>query len=304
MPAHITHSIFGSLVKQKYFDNNEVNTIKLNNSAFEWGLQGPDIMFFSVICFGGKLNSYGSIMHRDKIDELFSAMQNHIKALSEKDDFEIAFSYLCGFCCHYILDKNCHPYVYDMQYKREKENSKIHGHHFKIESDIDSFCADKYFNLTPRKFAISQALLTDKHIWQVITHIYVDVLKSVYNITVSPRHFTACFKGGRVYYKLIIASSFKMACAKLAEFVSCKKGAVTAHLRVENPDASVLNNGHNSWKNNSNGEESSLSFFELFEKSLPEAAQTIKALSDNICYNAENNLTNGISFDNGSLNFY
>lgn len=109
MPAYSTHYIFAKELKEEI--ENQVD-FKLDEAAYYIGTQGPDIFFDHRIMpwmLGKSLRKTGSKLHRAKPSEIFENMREYI---SKSNQIEIAKSYATGFILHYVLDRNCHPYVY------------------------------------------------------------------------------------------------------------------------------------------------------------------------------------------------
>ncbi len=144
MPAFVTHSLFGETVLDKLARKDIKNQILLYPSAFEWGLQGPDPLFFSIKD-REKLVHAAETMHKSGTKELFFSIK-HLITASENKKKEIGLSYFLGFLCHYYLDMNAHPFVYYFENKQQKEmlpSLRPFIHH-RIESDIDSALCQRF----------------------------------------------------------------------------------------------------------------------------------------------------------------
>ncbi len=306
MPAHITHSIFGNEVLRSQFADEQnggysVCGYSISRAAYEWALQGPDILFFAVLAGDKVLPEHGSLMHHSKTDELFILLQQYAVSIKDTPDFRVVFSYICGFICHYIIDKNCHPYVYCMQERRAEENPRQHSIHNKIESDIDSAMARCKFGLTPQRFKISEQLLNDEQIYLPVARLYEYLLLNLYDIRVTAQELLSAFKGSKRYYRIIIDRFGLGIIAKAIDLLSGKRGKAHSMLRVKHYDPSVMNYEHRPWCNLQRPEIAfTQSFDELFEGSKPEAGQLIKKVASLILNETPKQVTYGDSFDNGS----
>ena len=305
MPAHITHSIFGNEVLKCRFVNDQskgyaVCGYTISQPAFEWALQGPDILFFAVLAGNKELPQYGSVMHNSKTDELFIKMQEYAVSIKDTSDFKAVFSYICGFVCHYVLDKNCHPYVYYFQEEKKKLNPRHHSVHNKIESDIDSAMAYCKYGIKPQAFQIPDRLLNEQQEYLPITRLYKYLLSNLYGIKVTEQELLTAFKGSKRYYKLIIDRLGLGLLARLIDFFSRKDKRVYSLLRVKRYNRWVMNYEHRAWRNLQRPEITfTQSFDELFEASKPEAALLIQKAASSILNDTPQKITCGDSFDNG-----
>lgn len=185
MPAYSTHYIFAKELKDTI--ENQVD-FKLNEAAYYIGTQGPDIFFDHRILpwmLGKSLRKTGSKLHRAKPSEIFENMREYI---SKSNQIEIAKSYAAGFILHYVLDRNCHPYVYFLQNKMTDEFKKLNSHtaHNIIEFSMDTYLLSKRMNIKkPHLFDTAGTLnfsnLELEELGKMISYITNAVTKS--NIT-------------------------------------------------------------------------------------------------------------------------
>lgn len=185
MPAYSTHYIFAKELKDTI--ENQVD-FKLDEAAYYIGTQGPDIFFDHRIMpwmLGKSLRKTGSKLHRAKPSEIFENMREYI---SKSNQIEIAKSYAAGFILHYVLDRNCHPYVYFLQNKMTDEFKKLNSHtaHNIIEFSMDTYLLSKRMNIKrPHLFDTADTLnfsnLELEELGKMISYITNAVTKS--NIT-------------------------------------------------------------------------------------------------------------------------
>ena len=64
----------------------------------------------------------------------------------ERENKEMAVSYISGFLCHYILDSTMHPYIYDVAgYDPYVPNSnEVNGAHTQLENLLDTWLIQYY----------------------------------------------------------------------------------------------------------------------------------------------------------------
>lgn len=143
MPAFSTHYLFAYELMDKIKSSVDFD---IDEQAVYIGTQGPDIFYDCRIMpwmIGKPLLSVGKALHHAKACDIFDAMKNYIE---NKPCSVIEKSYIIGFIEHYILDKNCHPYVYSFQKhitdKKKKTNSFTA--HSIVELAMDSYLLNKH----------------------------------------------------------------------------------------------------------------------------------------------------------------
>lgn len=305
MPAHITHSLFGAAVLSSGIceplkDGDSVCGYALDRTAFEWGLQGPDLLFFATLAGNKKLPRYGNVMHGQETDRLFVALQQYAVSAKKTKGYKAVYSYILGFCCHYVLDKNSHPFVYYWQNEAQRKNPRLHSVHNKLESDIDSAMSERRLQRSVREFRMTEAVMRDNSVCRPISKLYAYLFTELYQLPLSNDEVLLCFTGARRYFRLIIDRGGRRHLAKAVDFIIRKKGAVFHMLRVTKYDASVMNDEHRHWVNLTRPEVTRKdSFEELFDDSVREAAELIGKIASNILSETPAQVTFGDTFDNG-----
>ena len=114
------------------------------------GAQGPDVFFFYGYTLKRRPNvkaiqNFGTYLHHIDISSSYSFLLDdaHKKEGRER---EILLSFIRGLFLHYILDRNCHPYVfYRTGFAREEKDAKhFMASHAAFESHMDVLIADEY----------------------------------------------------------------------------------------------------------------------------------------------------------------
>ncbi len=135
MPAINTHYLFAKehLEKENKYPN-----------AFILASQGPDpFFFFGQLPWKRKgrenrldINKFGTGLHNEDITEIYISMLRYARTSPDK---ELLFSFIKGFFLHYVLDRNCHPYVYSKTgFSSDPVMKKFYSScHTKFESAID-----------------------------------------------------------------------------------------------------------------------------------------------------------------------
>lgn len=134
MPSQFTHRFAAEQIYGRLPENVRSEIASL--PAYYLGAQGPDLYYFlRPYTDRGKL---GRRMHGAGAFEA-------VKAFAESAKTPQAFSYTAGYVTHAALDAAFHPYVFGISEKLLErgygEKLTLHGY---IESDLDTFFAEKY----------------------------------------------------------------------------------------------------------------------------------------------------------------
>lgn len=108
MPSFYTHHTFGKEVYHNLPD--ELKTIiRKYPYAFQAGLQGPDFLFFYRPFMKSRPNQLGYRQHKQPFVDFLNRIRPIIHAKGKNCG---EYAYLLGFICHFILDSECHTYIY------------------------------------------------------------------------------------------------------------------------------------------------------------------------------------------------
>ncbi len=136
MPALTAHYKLSEIVSGTA--SPEIKSIISGNiSMYTLGAQGPDMLFYYKPLKRNYVNDEGSRLHAMAGREFFGAFTQ------TRDDWTPGFTaYMLGVCCHYALDRNCHPYVYEV--------APTTFTHQKLEAEFDLFIINTFGIDTPR----------------------------------------------------------------------------------------------------------------------------------------------------------
>lgn len=187
MPTTYTHDAFG---KETYLKMpvQWKNMIKKHKKLYLIGLHGPDIFFYyrpyqmknnSVVTFGHEL-------HKKEVRSFF---EEGI-ALYKRTQSEAVMTYLLGFCCHYILDSCCHPYVFAYQ----KKTGLAHG---EIETNLDRFYMERDHK-NPFTYKPASSICSDDETAAVIQQVFP---------VFSHRQIQRSLKGMKLYCGITVTTS-------------------------------------------------------------------------------------------------
>ncbi len=115
MADFLTHILLADAVLDRLESRRILESVTKKRSLYHLGAQGPDPLFF-YNCFPGSgkglLKGLGEVMHRQKTGAFLQYGFRRLQNVSyDKNWMDLAI-YLCGFICHFTLDRMLHPYVY------------------------------------------------------------------------------------------------------------------------------------------------------------------------------------------------
>lgn len=310
MPAIITHEMFAqdafgpALETLRMFTPDERN-------AFLLGNQGPDPLFYLAPLRPLKeFAELGSTMHQEAPTQLFMAMRKAVDELPEENR-AVARAYVAGFVCHYLLDRSVHPLV--IYWQRGICGAGVEGLdesdagvvHAEIERDLEEMVLYTKRNQTIASYKFPTEVLHGRDE-------LLDVLGELYYRAVVGKMCDEEPTAVRVYplavrcYRVALYALWKPR-GKGPSLVSrlekpllhrhySKIRAMTPRVRAE--DTSDFDNrDHLPWTNPYTGEESTDSFWDLYNHALELAAPSIKVvLAPDFDEDAARALTGGLNF--------
>ena len=199
MSHFTTHHIFGQQVLREA-DPAAVRLIESNLSAFCWGLQGADLLYAhrNVNEFS-ELPTYGRMIHGEKTNTLFTFLAHDLLSHRKCADFDSLMAYFYGFCCHYALDRNVHPYVFSMQKQVENATASVKhfpSAHWYVEDGIDKELSDRFSSYIPAFSPQEDYYMADKNVRRSVGALYARILWNVYGIRVQAKIVDECFIDG------------------------------------------------------------------------------------------------------------
>ncbi len=286
MPAYLTHELFGERVLQESKKQDMLQEIALYPGAYHFGLQGPDLFFYyNAVKRFNKMRKFGSLLHKEKIPQAFRFILDYSqKFLPENVERSCIRSYFYGFLCHYILDSACHPYIYYLEEVTKKNLSprkKVTVHN-EIENKIDICLFHDLTQTSVRHFPAKQVFLISEEEKDAISQFYVLLFHQVYHLTVKyedvQKSLTNMAKV--IYHTIERRGSLKSHFAKAAETILPIPKVLTANLKTDIEDRSVLNEDHTVWYNLWKKDIPLIdSFSDLFFQAVPKAASLLETFS-------------------------
>lgn len=185
MPASYTHYSFGSDV-YKNLSKAMRDIIDKNRTAYNIGLNGPDILFYYKPMIKNQIKNYGNEMHYDTAYHFFKNAKNVIR----KNRSDISISYILGFICHFILDSNCHPYI-------NIAMKEIELSHETIEAELDGYLMRRN-GIDPKVKNAGEHVIPS---WDIANNIYL------FYEDVTAKQIYRCLKAVRFYNSFITCES-------------------------------------------------------------------------------------------------
>lgn len=230
MPSIYTHHMFGEQILKK-LPSNMAHIIKKYRKPFQIGLQGPDFLFFYHPLLKLRPNRFGYKQHRTPAKYFLEPLLPYLREIGTDSP---EYAYILGFICHFILDSECHEYVYE-KVKQPSFN------HLVMEMEFDRFLMEKN-GFSPLKFPVYDFIPRDRLTVNTIANIY-----KPFGITA--KEIAASLRGMRFYKRLFTSGkTLKRACIRLAMKLSMRYHELEgymmdlipkSHAKITNKDLSI-----------------------------------------------------------------
>lgn len=270
--------------------NNQIrHIINKNRKIYDLGTQGPDFFFYDGVLPWKKskgLNNYGTILHTNSTNMLFYVFLKTAQSIKDKENFNKAFSLICGTICHLSLDSYTHPYINYISgiYKEDVPETHVYKYcHKKNEIALDILFCD-YLNKKPAvSYPIEHIFNISEEDIKTVHCLYKSILKK-YNKPLSLGGVMHCLKEAVQTQKIITdKSGIKTFLLSYIEKIIKKPYAFTRALytRKAKEENDFLNIEKRTWYNpynkiiNSNN-----SYPELFELACNDAVIKINQVYD------------------------
>lgn len=273
MPACLTHYIFAKNISSE-------NKFK---NVFYLGAQGPDVFYFYG--YGKKrkntekVREFGRYLHKNDISNAYDWLYKYALKYGGANK-EMLKTYIKGMFCHYVLDKNAHPYIY---YRsgfpiKSDERVKYQYLHALFESRLDTLVAKQYKSfIKPKKIlkVQKQNALAISRMFYVLASNYLKFegidefsFYRAYKDMISVTSFLFSKSG----FKNIL---FKMFFNKNLIF------AMSAPRKVKDVNScDYFNNQKHDWLNPVTGEKCDLSFDEICQNARKDYFEVLEILQN------------------------
>lgn len=288
MPALITHDFFGRDVYES--NAHLIGASAAEKTAFLLGNQGPDPLFFLVVTPRMKpFFRIGSIMHRIDPALLLVAFKEGLDAL-EDDELAVGRAYLAGFCCHYLLDRAMHPFVYSQQFAlcdagveglTRKQGSDVHA---EIEREFDEMVLFEKTGRTVRTFKpYREVLQGDDAMLRTLGKLYQFACIKALRTFPAPDMFAVGVKNFRLAQRAFYSPAQRRAnAAAFVETRLMRRGAsffkAMSHRDRAEATSVFDNREHAPWENPYTHEISTDGFWDIYNAAYAQAGTALHAL--------------------------
>ena len=158
----------------------------LDENAFLWGCQGPDILFFHRMMpwQSGSLRNYASAIHKGDPASVLRSLAKICRYCADRQDYALILSYSMGFCCHYCYDRAVHPLVhYNIELlEKTDERGSNYRYHGLIESNYDLMLLKREKGLSITDIDINDCLPECDGIDKAVALLYSLLLCDLYGV--------------------------------------------------------------------------------------------------------------------------
>ncbi|MGN1416428.1 MAG: zinc dependent phospholipase C family protein [Oscillospiraceae bacterium] len=150
------------------------------------GLHGPDIFFYYHPVIPNRVTMTGYAMHGESPAEFIAHAKKVILSYRGQREKNMAFAYLCGFICHYYLDRECHAVIH--------ERGKFDPlYHFRAEKALDLALFNRDRLSGSARSKRDYHVIPSEKCCGIISDLYEDI---------SPKQILTAAKGHRFYCEL------------------------------------------------------------------------------------------------------
>lgn len=273
MPAIETHYCFAldeGVLKKKY------------PFAYFLGTQGPDPFFFfgqrpwKRRPFWRNVVSFGIELHHSDLTNPYFLMLEEIKRRPSEDQ-ELLYSYMEGLFYHYVLDRNCHPYIisragYALENDDKKMKKQWQASHTYLETLIDLLIAEEHHVFTRKAYRYLEAPYQEL---VKISSLWLAANQTLKKEGIDEHSYLLALNDYRKVLKLTNVPHFYS--LFLTTILMGKKSQVRAmNYPLKMPkkyrDVDFLNKNHTTWLDPVSGKKRDESFLDLMQKAHEEAS--------------------------------
>ncbi len=282
MPSIVTHHLFAEEV-YTHLSTETQNKIKPAYSIYQIFAQSFDNLFyykFFTPWQGRKIRSLGNTAQKTNTDTYFKNLITYIKQNNFMDNPDL-LAYLYGSINHYVLDYNCHPFVY--YYTGDpKLNKKYRGLHEKLEVNMDAYMLKKLRAKDLKKENLADILLPvlrfNTYLKQGIDYTF----KTTFNTCNMGKIYEKSYQTGHTIIKYFVTDHFgikKQIYGIVDLFIPfSKRRYKNLSFYITKIIFEYTNEQHETWYNPWSLKPSNLSFYELFKQAQTIAINLIESI--------------------------
>ncbi|NLM76120.1 MAG: zinc dependent phospholipase C family protein [Clostridiaceae bacterium] len=207
MADFLTHILFADAVLQRIESRRIMEGVKKKRSLYYLGAQGPDPFFFyDVFRKKGPLKGLGRIMHRQYTGKFLQQGFSNLQNVSYDESWLELTVYLCGFLCHFTLDRLIHPYIYWAvnEWIWNVDGTFSKAEHGEIEMALDVMYWREYRGVAAYKQNMRRLIDIGKKWPRSVAGFLLDAVKNIYCIEVDIKELnkvlTSFYRGCDLLY--------------------------------------------------------------------------------------------------------
>ena len=268
MAAEYTHQMIAEAVYEEL--PQPLRERLADPGSYDLGAQGADIFYF---LHPFRRRNAGKVFHNEKVYETF---EEFLRAADGAD--APVLSYIAGYITHYAADVVFHPYVYSLteRLSQEQPSRRIRWHSY-IESDLDTYYAEKYCGQKVNRYA--SRLRSDGKLRGEVAALLQRVCAACGIARVSEGSLRRAVNGYLLFERFFTDKNFRKRRAfERGERLLHLPQVLSVLCRREEPDGRVLNAGGERWSNLSDPEAVCADGAdELFRRAVDESRRLILA---------------------------
>ena len=248
MADFLTHQLFG----QKVFITEEAVPLVLRREdtpAYLWGQQGPDLFFYRRAITGRPLAPLASRLHSESPGPFFDSAARYVQAQQGRFK-EISMAYFAGLLCHYVLDRDIHPYVNARakDFHARRPDLSLQALHIQIETDMDMDLYALWRKAPIRDFHPWDDYFLDDAQREAVARMWNGLLLEVYKLSLDPGEVPAALDDTLTYAKMLYRGGSPLHLLAVgAETLISNKGVLSGRVKHRRPRWDSLNLGAAPW---------------------------------------------------------
>ena len=286
MPSITTHNIFAKDVMRKLNDREKNRFINSTNTYLTFS-QSHDYLFYYTFGKNSKeIRNFGHYAHRHNTQDYIINIIKNIKKNKLENNPEI-LAYLYGTITHYVLDSNCHPYIFyktGVYRKKEKNTRKYFGGHNKIEKDLDAIYYKKETGKDYNQCNITKEIIGKTIFSKELVNLINIVYEDTYNKKDIGKYYLKGIKDAKIINTLVVNDRFglKKLLYKLIDLLINKNQSYisTYSTYIKNPNTDYLNTEKKEWNHPCLPNlKYNYSFEELYNMSINKTVKIIRVIN-------------------------
>lgn len=154
MPDFLCHTLFARQARDRMGPLGE--RTGQQEPLFLFGAQGPDPFFYASVlrpARGRDWHGLGGQLHREQTDRFLEEGLQFLVDTGGREN-PAFLAYYLGLVCHYVLDSQCHPYIYAFsgyRFNGERPSFRMSYNHLALEALLDVLVWSRATGGDPRR---------------------------------------------------------------------------------------------------------------------------------------------------------